>query len=288
MLVLDLTRLLPGPLAGRILADIGYDVLRLAAPGGDLLELAAPDTYAWINGGKRSETVDLKTPSGVGRLRDLALSAAILLETNRPGVMERLGVGPEALRALNPGLTYVRIAGYRDPEFHAAPGHDLAYLAADGLLERFGPASASMQIADGAGAFWAVIAAQEGVRRGGGFFEVYLAEAARALAYPPVPGLDGGRVCYGAYPAAESRVVLAALEPHLWSRFCAAAGRPEWAAEAYGPAGAANPVWLELCALFASRPAAEWERWALDHGLPLRAAAPPQIPTTILPWKDAP
>lgn len=284
MLVLDLTRLLPGPLAGRILADIGYDVLRLAAPGGDLLELAAPETYAWLNGGKRSETVDLKSAAGVGRLRDLAAQAAILLETNRPGVLERLGVGPADLRAINPRLTYVRLAGYRDSDFHAAPGHDLAYLAADGLLERFGPASATMQVADGTGAFWAVIAAQEGVRRGGGFFEVYLAEAARALAYPPVPGIDGGRVCYGVYPAAAGGVVLAALEPHLWSRFCAAAGRPEWADAAYGPAVAANPVWLELCALFASRPAGEWERWALDAGLPLRAVAPPQTPATILPW----
>ena len=160
MLVLDLTRLLPGPLAGRILADIGYDVLRLAAPGGDLLELAAPETYAWLNGGKRSETVDLKSAAGVGRLRDLAAQAAILLETNRPGVLERLGVGPADLRAINPRLTYVRLAGYRDSDFHAAPGHDLAYLAADGLLERFGPASATMQVADGTGAFWAVIAAQ--------------------------------------------------------------------------------------------------------------------------------
>lgn len=286
MLVLDLTRLLPGPLAGRLLADLGYRVLRLVPPSGDLLELAAPDTYEWLHNGKQSEVVDLKSEQGRERLRELASEATILLESNRPGVLEKLGVGPDELRAINPRLTYVRLANYREPAFREAAGHDLACLAADGLLDRFGAATATMQIADGAAAFWIVIAAQEGMRRGGGFFEVYLAETARALAYPVVPGLDGERLCYSVYPAAEGRVVLAAVEPHLWQRFCSAVERPDWLPEAYSAASGENPFWLDVCAVFASRSAVEWEAWALQHAVPLRAVAAPQVPVGLLPWAE--
>ncbi len=288
MLVLDLTRLLPGPLAGRLLAEMGYRVLRLVPPSGDLLELAAPEAYAWLHVGKQTETVDLKTEAGRERLRALAAEAAILLETNRPGVLERLGVGPAELRAINPGLTYVRLANYREAAFHAAPGHDLACLAADGLLDRFGAATQTTQLADGTAAFWVVIAAQEGLRRGGGFFEVYLSETARALAYPALPGLDGSRLCYSVYPAADGRVVLAALEPHLWERFCRAVERPDWIPEAFGATDAENPVWLELCALFRSRSTAEWEQWAQANVVPLRAVAPARVPETTLPWAEGP
>ena len=286
MLVLDLTRLLPGPLAGRLLADLGYRVLRLVPPRGDLLELAAPDTYEWLHNGKQSEVVDLKSEQGRERLRELASEATILLESNRPGVLEKLGVGPDELRAINPRLTYVRLANYREPAFREAAGHDLACLAADGLLDRFGAATATMQIADGAAAFWIVIAAQEGMRRGGGFFEVYLAETARALAYPVVPGLDGERLCYSVYPAAEGRLVLAAVEPHLWQRFCSAVERPDWLPEAYSAASCENPLWLDVCAVFASRSATEWEAWALHHAVPLRAVAAPRVPVGLLPWAE--
>ena len=144
MLVLDLTRLLPGPLAGRMLAEMGYQVHRVLPPRGDLLEAASPEAYAWLHQGKSSETVDLKTPAGRERLQELVGEAVALLETNRPGVMERFGLGPETLRALNPQLTYVRLAGFRDTP--AQPGHDLAYLAADGLLERFEPAWQTVQL----------------------------------------------------------------------------------------------------------------------------------------------
>jgi crotonobetainyl-CoA:carnitine CoA-transferase CaiB-like acyl-CoA transferase len=286
MLVLDLTRLLPGPLAGRLLADIGYRVLRLVPPSGDLLELAAPEAYGWLHAGKETEIVDLKTEPGRERLRALVAEAAILLETNRPGVMERLGVGPDALRAINPSLTYVRLANYREAAFHDAPGHDLACLAADGLLDRFGAATQTTQLADGTAAFWVVIAAQEGLRRGGGFFEVYLAETARALAYPALPGLDGSRLCYSVYPAADGRVVLAALEPQLWARFCQAVERPEWLPEAYGPTSAENPLWPQLCALFGGRSILEWEQWAQANAVPLRAVAPARVPQTTLPWAE--
>ncbi len=283
-LVLDLTRLLPGPLAGRMLAEIGYEVRRIVPPEGDLMAAASPEGYAWLNAGKTSETIDLKTPAGGERLRELACDATILLETNRPGVMEKLGIGPESLRRLNPKLTYVRLAGYREPAFHQAPGHDLAYLAADGLLDRFENVWREMQVADATGAFWAVIAAQEGVRRGGGFFEVYMSETARSLAYPALPGLDGSALCYGTYPTAQGQVALTALEPHLWQRFCEHMERPDWSSEAFTPANANNPIWIELCQALASRTADEWESWAMECKIPLRMVKPPRLPEQLLPW----
>jgi len=287
-LVLDLTRLLPGPLAARILAELGFRVRRLEPPQGDYFERFAPEAYAWLNAGKETETVDLKSAAGKARLVVLAREAEVLLDTNRPGVMERLGVGPEVLRGANARLVYVRLAGYRDSQFHEAPGHDLCYLAAAGLLERFDPAWKNVQLADCAGAFWAALAALDGLRQGGGFYEVYLGEVARAMAYPPLPAVDGSKVCYALYPSAAGEVALATLEPHLWERFCRAVGRGGWLAAGTTPASTDNPVYRALCALFATRKAVEWEAWAQEKTIPLRAVRPYTPPKSILPWKRHP
>ena len=286
MLVLDLTRLLPGPLAGRMLAEMGYEVLKLEPPSGDLMQTMAPEAYAWLNQGKQIRTLDLKSPEGMDELKALVKDAAVLLETNRPGVMERLGVGPEVLRAINPKLTYVRIGGYRETAFHQAPGHDLAYLAADGLLPHFDKVWPGVQLADSSAAFWAVIAAQQGMLQGGGFFEVYLAEAARTLAYPRVPGLTGTALCYGVYLTRGGKVALTALEPHLWSRFCRALDQPEWEDQAFSPTSPDNPVYRQLLAVLQTRSAAEWEDWARQEGVPLRMVQAGQVPETVLPWTE--
>ncbi len=287
-LVLDLTRLLPGPLAGRILCDLGYRVHRLVPPGGDLMARYAPETFAWLNAGKTEETLDLKAPAGRQRLLHLAAAARVLLDSNRTGVMERLGVGPDELRAVNPALTYVRIAGHSAAAFRQIPGHDLTYLAAAGLLTRFDRAWPQVQIADGAGAMWAALAAQQGLVQGGGVFEVQLERAPRVFAYPVVPGLDGTVVCYAVYDAKRGRVALAALEPHLWLRCCEALGHAEWAEGGYGPASAGNAVYQELQVIFGQRTATEWEEFARQRALPLRAIQP-QAPadaegSTLVPW----
>lgn len=284
-LVLDLTRHLPGPLAARMLAELGFSVLRLVPPQGELLEKVSPEAYAWLNANKDTETLDLKSAAGKERLAVLAREAQVLLENSRPGVMERLGVGPEKLRAANPGLVYVRIAGHRDPLFHETPGHDLSYLAAAGLLPRFEPAWRTVLLADCSGAFWATLAALEGIRRGGAFYEVYLEEAARALAYPQLPFLDGSRICYSIYPALDGKVALATLEPHLWERFCRAIDRNDWVEAGFSPATADNPVHRELCSLFAGRKALDWEGWAREKSIPLRALRPCVPANSLLPWK---
>ncbi len=285
-LVLDLTRLLPGPMASRVLMELGFRVLRILPPSGDLMAEFQPQTYAWLNEGKETVTLDLKTPAGKDRLRALARGAAVLLETNRPGVMERLGVGPEALRSLNPKLVYVRIAGFREPERQKAPGHDLTYLAHAGLLHRFGEAWRTLQLADVSGAMWAALAALNGLIRGGGFFEVYLSEAAEIFAYPKLPFLDGRVLCYATYPAADGAVALAALEPHLWRRFCQAAGKPHLEEAAFSPAEEANQGFLELRTFFAKKPWAEWEAWAQAHDLPIAAVRDHEARGLRLPWRE--
>lgn len=281
-IVLDLTRLLPGPLAARMLAEMGYQVLRLEPPSGDPARQHAPEVYAWLNRGKETRTLDLKSEAGCEKLKALAGEAVALLETNRPGVMERLGVGPDVLRAENPGLTYVRIAGYRSEN---SPGHDLAYLAGAGLLDHWEGAWQKLQVADSTGAFWAVIAAQQGMLLGGGFYEVYLAETANTLAYPKVPDIDGSAVCYSVYLARGGKVALTVLEPHMWERFCRALNREDWLSGAFSPTNPENPVYRGIQQTFMTQNAHEWEAWAKAEDLPLRAVQPYRAPASFLPWK---
>ena len=264
--VLDLTRLLPGPLAGKLLADLGFPVLKVEPPGGDPLLALAPEAYRFLNGAKEVLTLDLKEAQGRGRLLALVQEAAILLESNRPGVMERLGLGPEVLLRANPRLVYARLRGY---PHRADPGHDLTYLAEAGLLSRF-PWRA-FQFADLAGAYALALTAMKGLWLGGGVFEVALSEAVRQVAYPPLPFLDGSVLCYGVYPAREGEVALAALEPHLWARFCQRASLPHLEGAAFTPARPENPAYRALLELWAQRTAREWEAWAEAEGVPLRA-----------------
>jgi len=283
--ILDLTRLLPGPLAGQILQAMGFRVLRLVPPAGDWLQGYAPQTHQWLQAGKDCETLDLKTEAGRQRLLHLAGESAALLENSLPGTMERLGVGPELLRAAHPHLVYVRLSGYRDPAAAARPGHDLTYLASAGLLDRLDPAWRSLPLADLCGGFWAALAVLNGLRAGGGFYQVSLEAALATAAWPPLAGLDGTQCCYAVYPAAEGRVALAALEPHLWRRFCAAAGRDAWLDAASSPAAPSNPVFQQIATMFLERSADAWDAWAAAAGVPLRALRlAPATPWLSSPW----
>src|SRR5690242_16454471 len=284
-LVLDLTRLVPGPLAVQILQRMGFRAMRISAPGGDMLQRVAPEIYQALQADKESRTLDLKTSEGREQLLELVKQAAVLIESNLPGTMERLGVGPEVLRAAQPKLVYVRMAGFREEKWKQSPGHDLTYLAAAGLVGRLEPVWRNMQLADLCGACWTAMAALDGLRRGGGFYEVYLGEAAQTVALPSPPFLDGSACCYGIYAAADGQVALAALEPHLWQRFCSAAGRENWAGAAMAPATRENPSYLEICEFFAARNAQEWERWAVDNRIPLRAVQSEAHALAGAPWR---
>jgi len=299
--VLDLTRLLPGGFCSMLLADFGAEVVKVEDTGlGDYVRWAPPlyegvepsaasALFLSLNRGKRSIRIDLKSQAGKDVLLRLAQTADVLLEAFRPGVMDRLGVGYERLRAENPRLVYCAITGYgQDGPARDRSGHDLNYLGLNGILGLSGevdgpPISSAAQIADlGGGAMMAAVgvltALRERDRSGQGqlvdcsMFDgsmSFLAMlAAEMLAGGPVPRrgelrLAGGLVCYRAYACADGYVTLGALEPKFWAEFCRGVSREDLANHAFDPPG--SEAHRALCEIFAGRTREQWQAFAAEH-----------------------
>src|SRR5690606_27158629 len=134
--ILDLSWLLPGPFCTSVLADLGADVVKVESPGaGDYMRELVPDAFLAVNRNKRSICLNLKDPDGKALLLDLAKNADVLIEGFRPGVVDRLGIGYEDLKAQNPAIVYVSLSGYgATGPYSRRPGHDLNYLAVSGAL----------------------------------------------------------------------------------------------------------------------------------------------------------
>ncbi|MGZ4389737.1 MAG: CoA transferase, partial [Gaiellaceae bacterium] len=161
-LVVDLTRLLPGPFASRELLRLGARVVRVEPPEGDALRVVAPGWDAYLNAGKESVCCDLKTEPALARA--LLARAHVVLEGFRPGVAERLGVGPEAA----PRAVYCSITGFGHGPRAAQAGHDVNYLGYAGALADTAPGLPPVQVADlAAGAQGAVIEILAGLLAGG-------------------------------------------------------------------------------------------------------------------------
>ncbi|MCA2216238.1 CaiB/BaiF CoA transferase family protein [Jidongwangia harbinensis] len=144
--VLELGGIGPGPFCGMLLADLGADVVRVDRPGGPPAGLPAPDQDL-LHRGKRSVAVDLKDAAGAAAVRGLAGRADALIEGFRPGVAERLGLGPADCHAINPRLVYGRMTGWgQDGPLAGRAGHDITYLAVTGVLHAIGPAGGPPQI----------------------------------------------------------------------------------------------------------------------------------------------
>jgi alpha-methylacyl-CoA racemase len=299
--VLDLTRLLPGGFCSMMLADFGADVIKVEDTGlGDYVRWAPPfyegveasagsALFLSLNRGKRSIRIDLKSDSGKAVLLRLVRDADVLLESFRPGVLDRLGVGYERLREANPGLVYGAITGYgQDGPGRERSGHDLNYLGLNGILGLSGeadgpPVSSAAQIADlGGGALMAVvgvlIALRERERSGQGqlvdcsMFDGSLSFlamlAAEMLAGAPVPRrgslrLAGGIVCYRPYRCADGYVTLGALEPKFWAAFCRGVEREDLAEHAFDAPGSEAHRALEE--IFAARTREQWRAFAAEH-----------------------
>jgi alpha-methylacyl-CoA racemase len=297
--VLDLSRLLPGGYCSLLLADYGADVLKVEDTGvGDYLRWAPPAydgvepsaasaLFLALNRGKRSIRLNLKVREGQEVLLRLVREHDVLLESFRPGVLDRLGVGYDRLREENPRLVYCAITGYgQDGPDRDRPGHDLNYLARGGLLglsgERGGPpVPAAGQIADIGGgalmaAFGILAALHERERSGEGQLvdvsmtrgaQSWLAMvAARHFADGAVPRrgeleLAGGLPCYRPYACADGWVALGALEPKFWHALCAGLEREDLLERHMDPA-----VATELEAIFAGRTRAEWAAFDDEHG----------------------
>jgi alpha-methylacyl-CoA racemase len=294
--ILDFTTLLPGPYATMLLADLGADVVRVESPSRqDIVRFKPPfrdgvaSWHATLNRSKRSLALDLKQPGAAEVVRRLVAAYDIVLEQFRPGVMDRLGVGYESLRAANPRLIYCALTGYgQNGPYRDRAGHDIGYVALAGIAAHSGRAGAGppplgVQLADvGAGSHGAVIAilaaALHRQQTGEGqfldisMFDGALAWNALAIAdalagEPPAPEstLLNGATAYDYYPTADGRyLAVGALEPKFWQAFCTALERPDLAGTPPARAvGDQSALKAGVAAAIARRSLAEWqERFA--------------------------
>ncbi|AZC25076.1 CaiB/BaiF CoA transferase family protein [Pseudomonas sessilinigenes] len=262
--VLDFSTLLPGPFASLLLADMGADVLRIESLSRmDLLRVLPPHdqgvsaSHAYLNRNKRSLALDLKQPEALEVVRQLVQDYDIVLEQFRPGVMERLGLGYEALKAINPRLIYVSITGYgQTGPYKDRAGHDINYLALAGLASQTGrrdqgPLPLGIQAADIAGGslhgviglLAAVVARQHSGQ--GQHLDVSMTDCAFSLnamsgagylACGVEPGMEqqvlNGGSFYDYYRTRDGRwFSVGSLEPVFMQQLCQALGRPELAAQ---------------------------------------------------------
>ncbi len=289
LLVLDFSTLLPGPMATLLLAEAGAEVVKIERPGGgDEMRGYRPrwgsDSagFALLNRGKRSIVLDLKEEAGRARLAPLLARADVLVEQFRPGVMERLGLGYDAVAAGNPRLIYCSITGYgQTGPKRGVAGHDLNYIAAAGLLalghgDAAHPVVPPALIADIAGGAYPAVmnillALMRRAATGQGcrldismtdnlfpFLYWALGQGAATGAWPG-NGTDlvtGGTPRYRLYPAADGRIIaVAAIEDRFWAAFCEAVGlEPALRDDARDPGATAR----RIGALIAARPSADW------------------------------
>ena len=299
--VLDLSRLLPGGFCSLLLADLGAEVLKVEDTGmGDYIRWATPKyagaeesagsaMFLALNRNKTSIRLNLKSEEGKEILLRLAREHDVLLESFRPGVLDRLGVGYDRLREENPGLVYCAITGYgQDGPYRDRSGHDMNYLGLVGLLAMSGepdgpPVQAAGQIADlggGAlmGAFGILAALRERDRSGEGLLvDVSMADgalswlamlASRYFAGGGVPGrgeyeLAGSLVCYRPYRCSDGWVTLGALEPKFWQAWCRGVGREDLIEKQFSRPG--SEAHAEVEGVFAGRTRDEWQAFAGEH-----------------------
>ncbi len=303
--VLDLTRLLPGPVATMHLADLGAEVIKIEDTGaGDYARTMGPDGpgqssadksgdslfFRMVNRNKKSLRLDLKQAAGVEVFMRLARKADMIFESFRPGVVNKLGIGYEAVRAINPRIVYCAITGYgQSGPWAERAGHDINFLATSGLLDQIGnhdgmtsgaPAIPNLQIGDLLGGaltpLLGVLAAVIGAKATGQGSHVDVAMTDAVLAHTIFPlvttlahgrpasrGADlltGGVPCYGVYRTADERyLAVGALEPKFWQALCAVIKRPDLTPFGLATGEEGRRAKAELASVIAGQPFAHWE-----------------------------
>jgi alpha-methylacyl-CoA racemase len=290
--ILDLTRLLPGPFCTQLLADLGADVIKIEEPlTGDPARHAHPlqgDTgalFLLVNRNKRSATLNLKAPRGRELFLRLVDTADVVVDSFRPGVMDRLGLGYQTLSARNPRLVHATLSGFgQTGPYRDRPAHDLNYVALAGLLgynvDRAGtPVMPSVQVADLGGGLMGAVAILAAIvaRQGTGFGQlVDVSLFGSAVAWLPTlisglfatgrapaagePPLAGGIAQYGVYRTADDRfVTLGALEPKFFGAFLQQIGRLDLTQPMER-----ERLRAELEKIFAQRTLAEWNAELAD------------------------
>ncbi len=309
--VLDLSRLLPGGFCSLLLADFGADVVKVEDTGmGDYIrwsppfyegahKTAASALFLSLNRNKRSIRLDLKSERGREALLALVRDYDVVLESFRPGVLERLGVGYERMREQNPGIVYCAISGYgQDGPKRGASGHDINYLGLIGLLGLTGehrgePVQAAGQIADlGGGALMAAFGIMAALRERDGsgragfespgsgegqLVDVSMTDGALswlamvAGAYfaedmAPRRGdlaLAGSLICYRPYECADGWVSLGALEPKFWQAWCRGVGHEQLIVAQFEHPG--SDAHRKVQEIFKARTREQWEAFAREH-----------------------
>ena len=293
--VLDLCRLLPGGFATRILAEMGAEIIKIESPpGGDPSRAFAPFKngvsyhHMTINGGKKSFSLNLKG-EGKAVFHDLAATADVIIENNRPGVAARLGIDYATLRPLNPRLIYCSLSGFGQVSpLQNAPGFDLNFSALGGILavqphgEGGVPTIPGIPHADVSSGLWTAIAVlgalQARTRTGEGqFVDVAMQDsvislltitAGRHFVEPEAPLSSdfNNSATYNVYATSDNRhVTLAAFDDTFWTRFCRAVNRPDLEPYVFNNTEDRARVLAEVRSIFRQRSLAEWEKLLTEY-----------------------
>lgn len=285
--VLDLTRLLPGPYATLLLADLGADVIKIEEPErGDPVRWIPPfhdglsTRFLMLNRNKKSMTINLKSDRGRDLLIELVQDADVLVEGFRPGVMRRLGVDYDSLQEYNSELIYCALSGYgQEGLYRDHVGHDVNYIAQAGLLSLTGekPVIPGVPVADLAGSMFAAFTLLAALRardqgQGGKFIDVSLTDAVvswlsihfaeyfptRNSPDPQELVLTGGYPCYAIYETKDHKyLAIGALEEKFWAKLCEAIGRPEYIPYQFSEEKRGE-IFEDLKAIFARKQQSVW------------------------------
>lgn len=289
--VLDLTRLLPGPYCSQMLADFGAEVIKVEEPEtGDYARWSRPQIdddysalFASLNRNKKSVTLNLKAEEDRDVFLKLVESADVVIESFRPGVMDRLKLDYSTLKDVNPKLIYCAITGYgQTGPFKHEPGHDINYLSYSGLLHFQGskgeaPTIPATQIADiGGGSLMAVVGILTAlVSRNetgkGQFVDISMTDGVLSMLQTILPNflasasidndlpLAGSRACYNVYKTADERYLsVGALEPKFWKAFCEGIEKPEFIPLLNEGAQVQEQLRKKIGKVIASKPLAKW------------------------------
>ncbi|MBR7553881.1 CaiB/BaiF CoA transferase family protein [Allobacillus sp. GCM10007491] len=290
--VLDLTRLLPGPYCTLVLADFGAEVIKVEDPAkGDYTRDYHPKLdqdgvyFHSLNRNKKSICLDLKSEDGKNYFLKLVKNADVVVESFRPGVMERLGLGYEKLKQVNEKIIYCAITGYgQTGPYRDRPGHDVNYISYAGLLQLMGekdgkPVIPATQIADiGGGALPAVIgillALLDREKSGKGqFVDISMLDGVISWLQLLLPGflvkdsqpkrgeqmLSGALACYEVYQAKDGKwLSVGALEPKFWVAFCKAIERDDLIPKLDAPPAVQEQMKEEIGAIISTKPIDEW------------------------------
>lgn len=291
--VLDFSAYLPGPYATQRLADLGAEVIKIEPLNGDPARTlgAQVDGEGLIflanNRNKKSIAINLKEECGKQVALDLISKSDVIVESFRPGVMQKLGLDYKTLKVINPRLIYCAILGYgSNTSFRSLGSHDLNYMAISGVLSQLKdqngrpviPMTTFADFIGGQAASEAILAALLKRERTneGSYLELALADTVTNMMTNHVliqqmtgekyglPEISGKLVCYTIYETSDGKYVsLGALEPKFWINFCKAVERDKWISYHYSTTDEQNIIYQEIKNLFLSKTREEWQQFGM-------------------------